>query len=104
MGSTHLVVAVSALSTGLISMQDAITVATKTIGGSVVSSNCFTDKGGVAYYRITVVDSEGEVKDVNIGVRSGKVHQVIEHPSEMAPTAEVMKAGAGRKKIVQCIT
>lgn len=76
---------------GIISMQDAIKAATKTIGDYVISTDLFTDKGGVSYYRITVVDTENEVKDVYVGSKSGKVRQVIEHPDEMRPPSPVEK-------------
>ncbi|MEO8325897.1 MAG: hypothetical protein ABI618_08615 [Nitrospirota bacterium] len=70
---------------GIISMQDAIKAATRTIGDYVISTDLFTDKGGVSYYRITVVGPANEVKDVYVGSKSGKVRQVIEHPDEMPP-------------------
>ncbi len=78
-----------------ISMQDAIKAATKMIGDYVISTDLFTDKGGVTYYRNTVVDTEGEVKDVYVGSKSGKVRQVIEHPAEMRPPSPVEKCGFG---------
>lgn len=52
--------------TGIISMQDAIKAATK-----------------------TVVNSQNEVEDVYVGTKSGKVRQVIEHPGEMWPSSAV---------------
>lgn len=59
-------------STGIIPMQEAIKVPTKTIGDYVISTQLFTDSGGVSYYQITVVDSENEVKDVYVWGKSAR--------------------------------
>ena len=77
--------------TGIISTQEAIKAATKTIGDYVISTHLFAEMGGNYYYRITVVDSENEVRDVYVGGKSGKVIQVIEHPEEMPPPPGIVK-------------
>ena len=100
MNKTHMIAAASSLSlflgvalneqvearvkitkpTGIISMQDAIKVATKTIGDYVISTHLFTDSGGISYYRITVVDSEGEVKAVYVGANPARLVRLSNIP------------------------
>lgn len=68
----------------ILSNAEVIKIVKQKVGSDVLSISLHASKGGHYYYEVTVDNTpDDEAKDVFVNARTGKVVQVIEHPSDM---------------------